>query len=136
MLAFLVALIPGLNTLVSSITTSFFNAKVSITQARVGGDRDVAVKLVQAAAAQESENTARLGIIAGNRFLTLLLISMALPLVWFEWKVIVWDTILGLGVTEPVKGQVADWGNTIIYFLFGAPTVMGIGKMWFNRKTS
>ena len=61
---------------------------------------------------------------------------MALPLVGYEWKVYVWDTMLGWGTTEAVKGQVADWGNTIIYFLFGSPTVMGLGKMWFSRKTS
>lgn len=136
MLAALLALIPGLNTLVSSITTSFFNAKVQITQAKIGGDRDVAVRLVQAAEAQAHEDTAKLGIIASNKLLTLLLIAFAVPLVWFEWKVIVWDTILGLGTTEAVKGQVADWGNTIIYFLFGAPTAMALGKMWFTRKTS
>lgn len=136
MFAAILALIPGLNTLVTSITTAFFNAKVSITQAKIGGDRDVAVKLVQAAAQADHENTARLSIIAGNKFLTFLLIAMATPLVVYEWKVIVYDTILGWGSTPAVKGQVADWGNTIIYFLFGSPTVMGIGKMWFNRRTS
>lgn len=135
MLAFL-SLIPGLSTLVQSIVTAVFNAKVQITQARIGGDRDVAVRLVQAAEAQAHEDTAKLGIIAGNKLLTLLLIAFAVPLVWFEWKVIVWDTILQLGTTEAVRGQVADWGNTIIYFLFGSPTVVALGKMWFTRKTS
>jgi hypothetical protein len=132
----ILALIPGLSTLVTSITTSIFDAKVKITQAKIGGDRDVAVKLVQAAAAQEHENTSRLSIMANNRFLTLLLIMMALPLVTFEWKVYVWDAMLGWGTTDAVKGQVADWGNTIIFFLFGTPTVMGLGKMWFSRNTS
>jgi hypothetical protein len=132
----LIGLIPGLMTLINGFTTAYFNAKVQITQTRLGVDRDVAVKLIQATAQQEHENTTRLGIIAGNKFLTLLLISMALPLVAFEWKIYVWDTMLGWGETAAVKGQVADWGNTIIYFLFGSPTVMGVGKMWFSRKTS
>lgn len=135
MLAFL-ALIPGLGTLVSSIVSAVFNAKVSITQAKLGADRDVAVKLVQAAAQQEHENTERLGLFASNKFLTFLLIAFALPLVATEWKVYIWDTMLGWGTTDAVKGEVANWGNTIIYFLFGAPTVMGLGKMWFTRKTS
>lgn len=136
MIAALLALIPGLSTLVTSITTAFFNAKVQITQARIGGDRDVAVQLVQAAVQQEHEDTAKLGIIAGNKLLTIMLVAFATPLIWFEWKVIVYDTILGLGTTDAVKGQVADWGNTIIYFLFGSPTVVALGKMWFTRKTS
>jgi hypothetical protein len=136
MIAFILALIPGINTLVTSITTAFFNAKVQITQARIGGDRDVAVKLVQAAAAQDHEDTARLGIIASNKLLTFLLIAMALPLVAFEWKVIVWDKMLGWGSTPELSGQVASWAQSIIYFLFGAPTAVAIGKMWFSRKTS
>lgn len=134
MIAFILALIPGLNTLVTSITTSFFNAKVQITQAKIGGNRDVAVKLVQAAAVQDHENTTRLGIIASNKLLTFLLIAMALPLVGFEWKVIVWDKMLGWGATPELSGQVASWAQSVIYFLFGAPTAVAIGKMWFGRK--
>jgi hypothetical protein len=132
----LIGLVPGLMTLINGFTSAYFNAKVSITQAKLGADRDVAVKLVQAAAQQEHENTTRLGLFASNKFLTFLLIAFALPLVATEWKVYIWDTMLGWGTTDPVKGEVANWGNTIIYFLFGAPTVMGLGKMWFTRKTS
>lgn len=132
----LLSLIPGLSTLISSIVTAVFNAKVSITQAKIGGDRDVAVQLVQAAAQQEHEDTAKLGVIASNRLLTIMLIMFAAPLIVFEWKVYIWDAMLGWGTTDAVKGQVADWGNTIIYFLFGSPTVVALGKMWFNRKTS
>jgi hypothetical protein len=132
----ILALIPGISSLVTSITTAFFNAKVQITQAKIGGDRDVAVQLVQAAASQEHENTARLGIIASNKLLTILLIAMAIPIVGFEWKVIVWDKMLGWGTTDPLAGDVSDWAKSVIYFLFGAPTVMGLGKMWFSRTTS
>lgn len=132
----LIGLIPGLMNLVNGFTTAFFNAKVQITQAKLGADRDVAVKLVQAAAQAEHENTARLGIIASNKLLTFLLIAMAMPLVGFEWKVIVWDKMLGWGTTDPLGGEVASWAQSVIYFLFGAPTAMGLGKMWFSRKTS
>lgn len=132
MLAFL-SLIPGIGAAINAIVSAVFNAKVKITQAKIGGDRDVAVKLVQAAEAQAHEDTVKLGIFASNKFLTALLIAAALPLVAFEWKVYVWDTMLGWGTTEAVRGQVAEWGNTVWYFLFGAPTVMGLGKMWFGR---
>jgi hypothetical protein len=139
MLSFLVAFIPGLSSLVTSITTAFFNAKVQITQAKIGGDRDVAVKLVQAAAQQEHENGAKLATIAGSRLLTVMLIMFAIPIVAFEWKVVIWDIVLGPltgGNTDPIKGQVADWATTIIAFLFGAPTVMSLGRMWFSRTSS
>ena|SRR6266404_1968575 len=135
MLAFL-SLIPSLFTVINGFTSKYFDAKVAIAQAKVGGDRDVAVKLVQAAAQQEHENTARLSIIASNKILTLLLVAMAIPIVGFEWKVIVWDKMLGWGTTDALAGDVSDWAKSVIYFLFGAPTVMGLGKMWFSRKTS
>jgi hypothetical protein len=136
MLMALIGLIPGITSLISAITTAAFNAKVSLTQARLGADRDVAVALVQAAAQKEHEDTAKLAIFSGDKLLTMLLILFAIPLVAFEWKVYVWDTMLGLGTTPAVKGDVANWGNTIIYFLFGSPTVMGLGKMWFSRPSA
>jgi hypothetical protein len=130
----LLGIIPGLTTAVTAFFTARFNAKVQVVQAQTGADRDVAVKLVQAAQLQAHEDTAKLGIFASNKFLTILLIAAACPLVAFEWKVYVWDTMLGWGSTPAVHGQVADWGNTVWYFLFGAPTVMGLGKMWFGRS--
>ncbi len=133
MLALLGAL-PIIGTAITAFFNAMFNAKVEITRAKIGGDRDVALALVQAQAQAEHENTAKLGIFASNKFLTILLITAAVPLVSYEWKVYVWDTMLGWGETEAVKGQVAEWGNTVWWFLFGSPTVMGIGKMWFSRR--
>lgn len=133
----LLKFIPGLGwagKLIETFVGKAFDAKVSLVQARIGGDRDVAIKLVSAQVAQEHENTEKLGIFASNKFLTFLLISAAVPLVSFEWKVYVWDTMLGLGSTPAVHGQVAEWGNTVWYFLFGSPTALAVGKMWFNRN--
>lgn len=132
MLALLGSL-PVIGNIITAITTAFFNSKVELTKARLGVDRDVAVSIVKAAAQQEHENTTRLGVFASNKILVFLLIGFALPLMAFEWKVIVWDKLLSWGSTDPISGQVANWGNTIIYFLFGSPVVMSLGKLWFGR---
>lgn len=129
----LLNLIPGVSSLIQNVTTAFFNSKVQLTQARIGGDVAVATALVKASESAAHEQTNRLSIIANNKFLTFLLIAAAVPLVGFEWKVIVWDKMLGWGSTDAITGQVADWGNTVWYFLFGSPTVMGLGKLWFSR---
>lgn len=129
----LLAAIPGIGGIVTAITTALFNAKVEITKAKTGADRDVAVRLVQAAEAREHENTARLAIFAGNKLLTVLVIAFATPLVLFEWKVVVVDIVFQAGSTDPIRGQVADWATTIIAFLFGTPTALALGKMWFSR---
>lgn len=129
--------IPGLGTIITFIVGKVFDAKVSLVQARIGGDVTVARALVTAAVTNEHENTSRLAIMAGNKILTLLLVGFALPLMAFEWKVIIYDIILGSlthGNTDPIRGQVADWATTIIGFLFGSATVASVGKMWFNRN--
>lgn len=133
MLEFL-SLIPGLGKIIDTVVNGWFNAKVRMYQAKTGTDRDVAVAAIQAANIQAHENTTRLGIFASNKLLTCLLIAFALPLVGYEWQVIVLNKMLHWGSVDPIRGQVADWANTIIFFLFGAPTAMGIGKMWFARK--
>ena len=135
----ILALIPGLSSLVSGITTAYFNAKVRLVTARIGGDRDVATKLVQGAAAADHENTNRMGIMASNKWLTLMLMGFSLPFMIFVWKVVVWDIVLSpillghTGMTDPIKGEVAAWATTIIGFLFGSSTTLAVGKMWFGR---
>lgn len=129
----ILALIPGLNTLITGLTSAFFNAKVSIYQAKTGADRDVAIKTIQAAAQADHENTSRLGIMAGNKVLTFLIVAFATPLVAFEWKVILIDKVLALGSTDMLTGEVAGWADTIVKFLFGSATAVTIGKMWFSR---
>lgn len=134
MLALLGA-IPGIGRIVEAVTSSWFNAKVRITQAKIGGDRDVATSIVSLSATESEEGRARLGIIASNKILTLLVVAFAAPFVIFIWKVVVWDIVFGLGVTDPIKGQVAEWADTIILAIFGAPTAMAIGKMWFANRS-
>lgn len=39
---------------------------------------------------------------------------LALPVVIYVWKVIFWDKVLGLGVTDPIDGAVGEWAGLII----------------------
>src|SRR5258707_1984717 len=39
---------------------------------------------------------------------------LALPVVIFMWKVIVWDKVLGLGSTDALLGDVATWSGAIV----------------------
>lgn len=135
MLSFLTAL-PIVGDIIKVVTQAFFNAKVDLTRARVGGDRDVAVELVKTQAIAEQQNTQRLGIISGNKILTCLILAFALPLVAYEWKIVVYDIVLDMGSTDPIRGQVADWATVIIGSIFGSSTVMGLGNLWFNKRST
>lgn len=133
MLALLTAL-PGIGTIVQAILGAFFNAKVAIFQAKTGADRDVAVAVVQGVTKEAEASNARLAVIAGSRVLLCILIALISPLVIYIWKVVVWDIVLGWGTTDPIRGQVADWANTIIVSFCGTTGALGIAKMWFGRS--
>lgn len=128
------AMIPGLSSLVTALTATFFNAKVSLVQARIGGDVTVATATVKAAVLAEQVRVQGLTVIAGSKVLLFLTVGFAAPFMIYEWKVVVWDTVLMWGTTAPVKGAVIDWGSTIIACLFGSGTVLAAGHMYFNRN--
>jgi hypothetical protein len=128
----LLGAIPGIGSIVTFVVGKVFDAKVSIATAKIGGDKETAVAIVQASEKAEQHRVAGLGVIAGSSILTILLVAFAGPLVIFIWKVVVWDIVLGLGTTDPIKGQVAEWANTIIYSIFGSGTVLATSRMTLN----
>lgn len=134
-LGILAGMIPGISTIVSAITTSYFNSKVMITTAKIGGDTAVATALVTSAAKVSETNVDRLRVIGGSWVLSFLVLGFGTPYVIWEAKVIVWDIVLGWGSTPSIKDpMLAQWGGIIIACLFGSGTVLTAGHMYFNRK--
>lgn len=142
MLAIL-GLIPGVLSLIQFVTGKIFDAKVQITSARIGGDVEKAKAIVTLAQTEAHERTAWLSVVAGSTLLTFLIVAFALPLVIFEWQAIVWDKVFcphfptsyGFSCsTEAIRGQIADWANTIIVAIFGAPTTISLGKMILAKR--
>lgn len=135
MILTLLGMIPGLATLASSILGAWFNAKVTITAARLGTDRDVAMGIVRQAGTEAHMRVEAMKVISSSRFLMALVAVFAVPLSVYYAKCVLWDTVLGLGTTEPLRGDVAAWSTQIIYFIFGAPAAMSIAQMWFSRPS-
>lgn len=138
MIAFITAIaamIPGIGNIVTSLTNSFFNAKVAMVQARTGADASVASQLVSAAALSEQTAVARLSVIAGSWVLSFLTLGFAVPYMVYAWQCIVYDKIImhGLTKTDALGGDLSAWGATIIACLFGSGTVLTAGHMYFNR---
>lgn len=135
-------LIPGVLNFAERWQQNAYDAKVRIMAARIGGDVERAKQIVSLASTEAHEGTARLAVIAGNSILTLLVVAFAAPLVIFMWQVIVIDiTVCGYGHfsfchdTDPIRGQVADWANTIIVSIFGSGTAITLGKMIFANRS-
>lgn len=142
----LLGIIPGALSLIQFVVGKVFDAKVQITAARIGGDVEKAKQIVSLAQTEAHERTAWLSVVASNTLLTLLVIFFALPFGLFIWKVVVVDIIVGPGClpftsmcwvasTDPIRGQVAEWGNTIIIAIFGAPTTISVAKIILAKKS-
>ena len=137
MIGSLLSIIPGFISLASTWVTKSYDAKVEMVKARIGGDTATAKELVTAAAIQEHENTNKLAIVSSTKVLLYILVGLIGPFIVFEWKVVVWDNVLQYythGNTDSIHGQVADWATTVIGFVCGSSTVMGLGHMYFNRN--
>jgi hypothetical protein len=48
-------------------------------------------------------------------------------------KVVVWDMVLHLGTTAPLKGDIAAWGGSVMVMWFGGRTIEKVARIWRPR---
>jgi len=130
------AIFGGINNFVSK----YYDAKVQITTARIGGDKEVAKALVSGVVAEGQTRFEFLRVVSQSKFLMALVGSFALPWIAYEWKVVLWDNMLCFwisgvyGFTPPIKGNVGEWAGVIIGGIFGTGSVMAAANAYFNRR--
>jgi hypothetical protein len=138
-LAFLQA-IPSLVHGFEEFNKAYFDAKVKITAARIGGDVDVAKQLVTGLVAEGQTRVEWLKAVSQSKFLMWLVGGFAFPWIVYEWKVVLWDNmvcfwIYGVyGFTPMIKGLTAEWAGWILGGIFGTGGVMAAGQIFFNRR--
>jgi hypothetical protein len=59
---------------------------------------------------------------------------LAVPVIIYLWKVIVWDKVLGLGTTDTVGGDVGIWAGTIVTTYVGGRSLEKIATAIWRRK--
>lgn len=132
--------IPAITGGITAFTQAYYDAKVQIVKARVGGDVDVAKQLVTGVVAEGQIRVEFLKTVSQSKFLMWLVGGFAFPWIVYEWKVVLWDNILCIyfygsaGFTPMIKGLVADWAGAILAGIFGTGSVMAVGQMFFNRR--
>jgi hypothetical protein len=57
----------------------------------------------------------------------------ALAFIIYVWKVVVWDKVLGLGSTDPLSGDVAQWAMIVLTAYFGGRSLEKVAKI-LSRK--
>ena len=47
----------------------------------------------------------------------------------YVWKVVVWDKVLGLGTTDPLGGDVAQWAMIVLTAYFGGRSLEKVARI-------
>jgi hypothetical protein len=86
---------------------------------------------------REREVSAQVVVAEQGRWLTALPRPLfAFAFVIYAWKVVVWDKVLGAwthGVTDPLGGDVAQWGMVVLSAYFGGRSLEKVAKI-LGRK--
>ena len=127
--------------LASFLTAPLVNGAIEAYKARLAEKSsegqmaaDLAAKAI--AAEIEARKSADAVIIAeqGRWYTAIIRPLLALPVVVFMWKVIVWDKVLGLGATDALSGDVATWSGAIVTTYVGGRSLEKIAKsVWRTR---
>jgi len=59
---------------------------------------------------------------------------LALPVIVYLWKVVVWDKVLALGSTDPLAGDVAAWAGMIVTTYVGGRSLEKIASTIWSRR--
>ena len=90
---------------------------------------DLAAKAIEAEIAARQQATAIIIAEQGRWYTAIIRPLLALPITIYFWKVIVWDKVLDLGVTDPPTGIVSDWAGTIVTAYVGGRTVEKVARL-------
>ena len=126
-IAFLTAL-PSLVNGVNAFASKYFDTKVQLLATRLGNDTERAKAILTAGVAEGETRVHGLAVIASSKVLLFLFVGFALPYMLHEWQAIVYDKLWmhGATSTDPITGALAEWGNSVIYCLFGSSTAAGV----------
>jgi len=104
------------------------------TQDRIAAD--LAAKEIESEIAARQEASAIIIAEQGRWYTAIIRPLLALPIIIYFWKVIVWDKVLGLGITDPLTGMVSDWAGTIVTAYVGGRTIEKVASTLIARRSS
>lgn len=97
---------------------------------------DLAAKDIEAEIAARQQASAIIIAEQGRWYTAIIRPLLALPIIIYFWKVIVWDKVLGVGVTDPLTGLVSDWAGTIVTAYVGGRTVEKVATVLAGKRSS
>lgn len=107
-----------------------YKAKLAAGNERERLAADLAAKELRLEERQRQLNAQLIVAEQGRWYTALPRPLFAYAVVIYFWKVIVWDKVLGLGVTDPLTGPVGDWAGMIMIAYFGGRTVEKVAQIF------
>ena len=123
--------------LTAPIVNGFLNAyKAKLAAANAQGAQAVEVARAALLAEIDARRSADALIIAeqGRWYTAIIRPLLALPVIIYLWKVIVWDKVLGLGTTDAIGGDVGIWAGTIVTTYVGGRSLEKIARTIWRRE--
>jgi hypothetical protein len=117
--------------LTAPIVGGFIDAYKARLDAENSHDRMAADLAAQAIAAEiEARKSADALILAeqGRWYTAIIRPLLALPIIIYLWKVIVWDKVLAWGSTDAITGDVAVWAGAIVTTYVGGRSLEKIAR--------
>ena len=111
-----------------------YKAKLDAANAHDRIAADLAAKDIEAESAARQQASAIIIAEQGRWYTAIIRPLLALPIIIYFWKVIVWDKVLDLGVTDPLRGMVSDWAGTIITAYVGGRTIEKVANLLARRR--
>lgn len=127
--------LPAITGGITSFINKYYDAKVQMYAARIGGDVEAAKAMLSAEQAANASKVSWLAEVASSPVLSFIVVGFAFPFIFYLNKVIIYDICLGLGSTPILKwDQLTMWGDTIIKGIFITTGGVGAVTAWVNRK--
>ena len=102
------------------------------TQDRIAAD--LAAKEIEAEIEARKQASAIIIAEQGRWYTAIIRPLLAAPVIIYFWKVIVWDKVLGLGITDPITGMIADWSGIILTAYIGGRSVEKVARVLARRS--
>lgn len=116
---------PVVNGLINAYKTKLDAAN---TRDRIAAD--LAGKEIEAEIEARKQASAVIIAEQGRWYTAIIRPLLALPVIIYFWKVIVWDKVLGLGTTDPLTGMIADWTGIIVTAYVGGRSIEKVARIF------
>jgi len=120
---------PAVNGLINA-----YKAKLDAANARDRIAADLAAKEIEAEIEARKQASAINIAEQGSWYTAIIRPLLALPVIIYFWKVIVWDKVLGLGSADPTTGMIADWTGMIVTAYVGGRSIEKVARTFAGRS--